>query len=157
MATTFFTSTRGCVYVQTPPNGAGGGGFYQLKGSNDGVFGSASQAFITGADFSIGDIIAPGVALDRSKIIAVFGDDWGNATVNGIVLLGEAGVGGGSALTGVIEFFQANRVSKQKKPCGLSLPGNQAYAIFLHRLTVSGVDAEYHIQPFAFSVAIDEA
>lgn len=156
MATTFFTSTRGCVYVQEPAGGGSGGGFYQLRGGSGAAFGEGSKAFITGSDFVIGDIISAGVALDRSKIISVFGEDWGSSTVNGIVLLGQADEGG-KALEVVTDFFRANRVSKKKEPCSLSIPGNKAYSVYLHRLLLNGVDAEYHIQPFSISVSVDEA
>ncbi len=156
MAATFYTSTRGCVYVSEPlGGGSGGGGFYQFKDGGGAVFGANTHAFITGSDLNIGDIVSPGVALDRTKVISVFGEDWGTATIGGIVLLGEA-ADGGRGLAGVIDFFQSNRITAKTEPCQLSLPGHQAYAVYLHRLLIQPPDPEYHIQPFAFSVSVDE-
>lgn len=149
MASTFFTSTRGCIYVQEMPGG--GRGFYELEPG----FSAGSNIYINGSDLSIGDIVTPVTTLAREKILYSFGKDWGRSDVSGMVLLGEA-ADGGANLGELIAFFQSNRVDTLQDSVKLSVPGDKGYEIFLHRLTLGTPDPETHIQPFILSTTVLE-
>ncbi len=153
MAEAFFTSTRGCVYVV---DSGGGKGFYELRGLLGTVSGLGDYSFITGSDLSVGDIVTPMTTLDRKKILQTFGSDWGRSDISGVLLLGEGGVGGGKNLTDLIDFFERTRVHVSQAPASLSIPGDRAYDVYLHRLTIGTPDPETHQQPFVISTVVAE-
>lgn len=148
MAEVFFTNTRGCVYVV---NNGGGEGFYHLRPKVE-----AAHVFITGSDLSVGDIVTPVTTLDRKKILQTFGSDWGRSDVSGVILLGEGGTGGGTNLSTLIEYFNTHRVHVSQAPVSLSIPGNKAYFVYLHRMVLGTPDPDTHMQPFVFSTVVAE-
>lgn len=149
MSSYFFTGTRGCVY--TVSEIGGGKGFYALDELK------ASDVLVLGSDLSIGDIASPLTTLNRDRIMYSFGVDWGRAEIQGLVLLGEGGAAGeGDSLTALIDFFNKHRLANADKPCSLSIPGDKAFNVWLHRLTIGLPDPQFHTQPFSISATVDE-
>lgn len=136
-----FIPARGCVY--SSKNGSGGGkGFYALKPELRGP--ADSPILIEGVDAVMNDIVFPVTTLDEKKYLFVMGDDFGNISVNGVVLLGTRDTGGQS-FAEVKKYFDQNRSSKLKKPIIASCPGNVQVQFYLTGLTVSKADPEFHI------------
>lgn len=148
MSGSFFTHTRGCVYAYSA-DGAGGRGFYSF----DPGLPRPGEILLNGGDLDDGDIISPVTTLAGDKILYTFGPDWGKSTVSGVVLLGETS-NKGAALTDLMGWFRENRPTKRTTPLRLSLPGGQAYNVFVHRLVIGTPDPEIHVQPFTFQVLV---
>lgn len=143
MAENFFPS-RGCVYAVNTGNG--GAGFYQLEGLKTGGSG-ASPVLITGADFDANDIVSPHAALNNKRILYVFGEDFGNVSVYGMLLLGQA-AGEATAMRTLMSWFLNNKVSVKEGPVNLSVPGNK-FAMYVHGIKLAGVDPEFNTQQFS--------
>jgi hypothetical protein len=146
-----FLSARGCIFL-VPATGSGKG-FYSLQPS---IASSAdSPVFIQGVTLNDNDLIAPVKTLDNMKVIYTFGQDFGNVTIQGEILLGpdSSKAGGVAAL---VEWFTTNRVSKSKSAVSVSLPGRVAYKFYPYGLGIGAVDPEHHIQAFAITGVIAE-
>lgn len=140
-----FIPARGCVY--SPKGSSGGKGFYALKPELTGP--SESPILIEGVDAVMNDIVFPVTTLDEKKYLFVMGDDFGNISVNGVVLLGTRETGGKS-FASVKKYFDTNRSSVLKKPIIASCPGNVQVQFYLTGMTISRADPEFHIQFFQF-------
>lgn len=149
MSEKFFTSTRGCVHKYGDGNGRG---FYKFEPD----IGQPGRILINGGDIDEGDIIMPAVTLSQNKILYTFGPDWGKSTISGVILLGESSEGGALMQT-LISWFQTNRAGVKSEPVKLSIPGNKAYSVFVHRLIIGTPDPEYNIQPFGLAILVQGA
>lgn len=148
MAGTLYTGTGGCVYSAT---GGAQGGFYKFSPSLPGP----GRILLNGGDIDQGDIVSPAVTLTGDKILYVFGTDWGKSTVTGVVLLGDA-TEGGTYLTQLISWFQSNRASNKTSPCQLSVPGNKAFNVFVHRLIIGQPVPEINVQPYNLQILMGD-
>lgn len=142
----FFTSTRGCVHIFGDGSGRG---FYKFEPD----IGQPGRIILIGGDIDEGDIIMPAVTLNQNKILYTFGPDWGKSTISGSILLGESSEGG--AMMQVLKsWFQTNRAGVKSEPITLSVPGNKAYSVFVHRLIIGTPDPERNIQPFGLAILV---
>ena len=148
-----FYGARGCVYR----TGSGSRtSMYKLspsisKGSED------SPVLIQGVSINDKDIFYPVTTVERAKIIYTAGSDFGEVSITGICLLGDAEKSaGGKSLKDVEQYWAGNRISKKKAPIRLSIAGNKAYIIYLVGLQIGEADPEYHIQPFVFQAVLAE-
>lgn len=147
MAQSYFTSTRGCVYVA---GGVEAKGFYKFTPD----IGASGRILIAGGDIDESDIIMPVVTLSQKKILYTFGPDWGKSTISGCVLLGEASEGG-ALLNTLIDWFHKNRAGKKTQPIQLAIPGKKSYNVFVTRLVIGSPDPTFNIQPFGIQLLID--
>jgi hypothetical protein len=142
MADNFFPG-KGCIYTYDVGSG-GGPGFYSLAGLPNG---KDSVILIQGVDVSVSDLIAPQTTLDDKRFLYLFGKDFGNVVINGLILLGPRG-SSAQAYKNITQWFRLARVSENKKPVNVSLPGNTAIKVYIHGLLLGSVDPEFHTQQF---------
>lgn len=142
MATTYFTA-RGCVY--TVKGKGGGKGWYALEPE---IKSAADQpVLLMSVNTLDGDLVSPVSTLDNTRILHSFGAAWGSININGMILLGESG-GQPQGVSRVIEWFEANRVSKRKSAVSVSMPGGKAYKMFVTGLGISEADPQFNLQMF---------
>lgn len=145
MSGTNFFPTRGCVYAIPASGDNSKGGLYRLDGITD-QKGTSSAILLTGLDMMDSDVVAPVITTEDLKILYVFGKSFGNVSVQGQILLGQAG-SDPSKLTGLQDWFNTNRVANSRKPVSLSV-AHKAYTVYMTGLALGGVDPEYNIQTF---------
>lgn len=134
---------RGCVYVAG--KSSGGRGFYALNPPLRGL--SDSPILLEGVDSVLQDIVFPVAALDEKKYFYTMGDDFGNVSVSGVVLLGRSETKG-AAFARVKKYFDANRSIVRKSPITVSCPGNVSLKFYLTSMVISRADPEFHLQFF---------
>lgn len=137
-----FIPAKGCVYV---PVSNGGSGFYALNPSLDGE--ANAPIIINGTDTADSDSIFPVATLDSKKFVFVMGEDFGNLSITGMVLLGKSDQGGAS-FRKVVDYFASNRVGVRETPLTLSMPGRTSIKFMLHSLAVAQADPQFNIQYF---------
>jgi len=97
----------------------------------------------------------PVVCLDGTRIVYVFGRDFGDISVGGLALLGKGGVG--DALTKVVSYYKANSVEDgSDTKVSVSLPGSSSYKFYLLGLTIQDPNPEMQYFPFMLSGKIVE-
>lgn len=136
-----FAASKGCVYV---PNPKGGSGSYALQGLSRGSL--ESPVLILGAGLQDADIILPTSTLNGEKILYTFGTAWGDITVSGVVLLGNAG---DSGLTRVRSWFDSNRTSAgdKAKLVNVSTPAGP-YKMYVNAMGLGQPDPVFNTQLF---------
>lgn len=136
-----FAGCRGAVY--TPLN-VGSGGWYKL----DGLTSSPDNpVLIQGAQLTDSDLVLPVTALGNIKILYTLGQRFGDVQIIGSVLAGTV-EGNGAAFGTVYQFFQKSRVTALKDSVKLSIPGGQAYRVYIVGLGLAEPDPQFHVQPF---------
>jgi len=83
------------------------------------------------------------------KVLYVFGEAFGNASIQGEVLLGKTDASE-DRLAELIGWFNKNRVSVLKRPVSLSVK-NEGYSLYVHGLVIGDTDPELNIQRFAIN------
>jgi hypothetical protein len=142
-----FIAARGCVYKVSSGNG-GSKGFYDIRPAISSTSGN-SPVVIEGVDLTDQDIVAPVATVDNFKVIYTAGTDFGQVRINGLCLLGSVDdANAGQAFAAISSYFNANRVSRKKAPISVSLPGGNAYNVYLTGLAVGQPDTQFNIQPF---------
>jgi hypothetical protein len=141
MSNTLF-GARGCVYRTGKP----GAGAYKLAGLPRGT--KDSPILLQGASINDSDAVAPMLSVGRSKIIYVFGSNFGSVEVSGLCLLGSV-EGGQGSLGQVIGFFNSKRINRSSGPTQLSVPGGSAFNVYITGLVIGEADPVFNIQPFA--------
>ena len=97
----------------------------------------------------------PVLCLDGTKIVYVFGEDFGDISVGGLALLGKGGVG--VALAEVAAYFKANAaVDGNAKTVSVSLPGNVSYKFYLLGAVIQDPNPELQYFPFMLTGKIVE-
>jgi hypothetical protein len=142
---------RGCVY--RPRGTRSGNGFYYLDPPLNGS--QETPILIDGVDAVDQDIVFPVTTLDEKKYLFVMGEDFGNITISGIILLGRA-EGGGRAFRTLASYLASHRVNTSLSPVTLSFPGDVFQRVYLTSLVVGKPDPEFHIQPFQFRAIVAE-
>lgn len=144
MATDYFAS-RGCVYKVN--NGSSSKAFIDL---NPALKGSADSPIIfESSSITQKDLVVPKPTLGNTKVLYSFGEDFGDVTVNGVLLLGESGKAA-NGFSPVTNYFRANRTSTKKTPIEVSV-GGQAFSFYLTTLAVGALDPQFNIQRFALA------
>jgi len=139
---------RGCVYLAS---GKGSGGLYSLDGLHTSQ--SHNPVLLRAVNLNDKDTVGPITTIDsKFKVIYVFGEAFGNASIKGEVLLGsvQGGGGGADSLSAVIDWFNANRLSKLKGPVNLSIK-DTGYSMYVYGLVIGDSDPELNIQRFAIT------
>ena len=97
----------------------------------------------------------PVVCLNDTRILYVFGKDFGDISVGGLAMLGKGGTG--SALAQVVSYYKDNAaVDGGAKPVSVSLPGNVSYKFYLLGLVISDPNPELQYFPFMLTGKIIE-
>lgn len=97
----------------------------------------------------------PVLCLDGTKIIYVFGEDFGDISVGGLARLGKGGVGG--ALAEVTSYFKKNAaIDGSAKTVSVSLPGNASYKFYLLGAVIQDPNPELQYFPFMLTGKIVE-
>lgn len=139
-----FLCTRGTV-IRT---GSSTTGAYRIDGLalRDGDY----PIIIDGVDISESDMVMPVALLGGKKILYSFGEDFGDVTINGRVLLGPVDRGTASErLVSLIRWFRANRVSASKTPIKVSiLHESKSVRVYVVGMKMGAPDPQYNIQPF---------
>jgi len=141
--------TRGCVY--TVQDEGGGSGLYNLPGISD-LKGEGYAVLLNGADLGDEDLVFPVSTINGTKILYVFGENFGNVHIAGQALMGEA-KSSSHVLSRIIAWFQEHRVSKSKRAINFSMDG-QGYQLYITGLVVGAADPEFNIQNFAIVAMI---
>lgn len=102
------------------------------------------------------DIVHTSVlCLDGTKILYVFGQEFGDISVGGLALLGKGGVG--DALAEVYDYFKTNAaVDGTSEPVSASLPGNVSYKFYLLGIMIQDPNPELQYFPFTLTGKIVE-
>lgn len=100
-------------------------------------------------------IHTPVVCLNNTRILYVFGKNFGDISVGGMAMLGKGG--SGKALSKVIQYYEANLTTGDgKKVVKISLPGNKHYKFNLLGMRVSEPNSELQYFPFTLIGKIQE-
>lgn len=153
-----FDFARGCVYrvdTSTPGGGDSGSTIIEVSPPISSTS-SSSPVLLTGVQTNEQDLVLPVVTLDNFRILYTYGEDFGGFNIVGVALLGRAG-GTGKALSDVVEWFAANRVTRSETSVSVSLGGGGSYEIFVTGLSIAEADLEYHIQPFIVAGRVAQA
>ena len=131
---------RGNVYLV-------GGGNQQAFSVSPSLAGSSSSPIILQSiNIDTKVINLPVVCLNDTRILYVFGKDFGDISVGGLAMLGKGG--SGSALSQVISYYKSNAaVDGGAKPVSVSLPGNVSYKFYLLGLVISDPNPELQYFP----------
>lgn len=146
-----FIPSKGCVYVTK--TGSGGQRFTELEPALKG--GRDSPIILNGVDATLQDLVFPVATLDARKFFYVMGDDFGNVSVSGMVLLGTS-ENQGAAFGAVKAYFEKFRSVVSKTPITVSCPGNVKLKFYLTALTIAHADPEFNIQYFALRGVLTE-
>lgn len=147
-----FVPCKGHFHKYTPSSGGSGGeGFFTVSGlSGEGIL-------IQGLSLEDKDVVLPVVTLENHRILYSFGAEFGSVGIIGMILLGEAGGGGGEAFKKVVDYFNSKRVSADKgSAVDVTGPGGAGWKVYITGLSVSEPDPQLHIQPFVLIGQIAE-
>ncbi len=137
----FFPSS-GCVYA---PAGTGAGA-YALSGLQSSV-----PILITGAQVMDTDLILPVVCLNGVRIVYAFGQNFGEAGVNGLALLGSGGANNAESLK---SFVDGKRTSAGGTTAYLSTPLG-GFKVYVTGLSLGSPDSDFQIQPFVITCKLE--
>jgi hypothetical protein len=104
------------------------------------------------------DLLLPVACLNGVKVIYSFGPGFGEVVVRGEILLGPlaGGAGGTQNLQGLIDWFEAHRVSKSRRPVKLSIVQQGAVKAYLNTLQIAEPNQEFQTQMFAMGGVLVE-
>ena len=134
------------VHVHFVPSGGGGGvGFYKLKPEIQPAGGGA--CLILGIPLALQEIVQPTVTLDDKRTLYVFGSAWSETTINGMLLLGGNKTQG-RTLGALLDWYEANKVSKRPEPVELSL-GSKTINAYVVGLRLDAANPTINTQNFS--------
>lgn len=97
------------------------------------------------------DDIAPITCMGNRKIIYTYGKNFGNVSIDGIVLMGP-NVAQDQGVNRVLSYFRWMRLATRGAPVSLSMgKTGQAFFVGLTGFVMGQVDRQFHVQPFALS------
>lgn len=105
------------------------------------------MVLLSGLELTARDLILPVNTTTDFQVLYVFGKDFGNAQLNGEILLGSEGQQ--AKVNEVISWFESNRVGVRGQPVRFSM-GSKAFMIHIHGMLLGNPDPQFNIQPFAF-------
>lgn len=149
---TVILSARGAFYQVRLASNYGPGVYGIDELNRDQIFrprsATASPILVTAIDFNQTDITSQVPCLDNAKVFYSYGQNFGQASIGGEILLGPLGDINYDGVNQLIDFFWKHRVSRKKTAIAVNVAGN-AYFVYLTGLKIGVVDPEYHIMPFA--------
>ena len=138
---------RGFNY-KAPVAGKKGEAFFKVEKLTTGQ--EQNPILITGVTVRDSDIVMPVATLENTRILYTFGANFGEVSVNGIILLGSAD-NKSTSFSDLVSFFKDNRVSVSKTAVNISGPSDTSWAVFLTGLIIGDVDPTYNIQSFSLT------
>jgi hypothetical protein len=142
------TPCRGNVYRVNPVAGNGDSSFYRVEELTASK-GPGDALLIMSVSPTEGDVVAPVITLENTRILYSFGAKFGNITISGMILLGKSGEPGKS-LKQLVDFFEERRVSKNKVPITVTGPST-GWKVFLTGLDIGEADSVNNSQPFSLT------
>lgn len=150
-ATTMILSARGAFYqVSLAENAAGASkGFYDVEFLTYDTEQKSPQSpiLINGVQFKDSDIVGRMPCLNNYKVYYSFGQNFGDISISGEVLLGPLGGIKTDGVNRLRDFFAMYRVSVYNKPIVVHIV-DKAYLMYLEGLQILPIDREFHILPF---------
>jgi len=107
-----------------------------------------------GIPLAFQEIVQPSVTLDDQRSLYVFGTAWNEASIQGMLLLGDANTKG-QQLEQLVSWYNENRVSKKKGPIELSL-GTTGVDAYVVGLRLEAADPNYNKQMFSILLLTSE-
>lgn len=132
--------------------GGNGGGFFKVQPEIPST--GTGKCLIVGIPITHQEIIQPTVTLDDKRSIYVFGSAWSEASISGMLLMGERS-GNGEQLGALLDWYDANRISKLKAPISLSL-GRSPLEAYVTGLNLGSTDPNINTQQFSVTVLISK-
>lgn len=109
---------------------------------------NSSPILLTSIQYRQRDIVSQMPCLDNIKVIYAYGQDFGEITIQGEILLGPLGDINTQGAQRVLDFFAEHRVSRKFGPVAVSAVSS-TYLVYLTGIKMGAVDPELHIQPFS--------
>jgi len=126
----------------------GSGGFYEIKPRIEDA--PESKALILGITLGFQEIVQPTTTLDDWRILYLFGTAWNEMTVSGLLLLGDHTTGG-AQLGRLMAWYASNRVSRRRKPIGVSM-GDWGVDAYVVGLNLGQANPANNSQPFSIQL-----
>lgn len=143
-----FMGCRGLVYVLNTDAHAQAG-FYRL---NPPIQSSKeSPVLLHYATVNGADIVMPQTTLNNVKLLYAFGQQFGQVSIVGSLLLGTPEVGNARALSNLFDWFAQNRSTARHTPLTLSMAGSVGVKVHIINLAIGELDQNFHVQQFALS------
>ncbi len=137
---------RGSFYrVQLKPGT--GPGLYSIKELRDDFETDGNPLLITSISPQQRDLVSETPCLDNYKVFTVFGQAFGQVTIEAEILLGDFSSNTYEVVQRLYAWFDKYRVSKRKLPISVSV-GPVARYVYLTAMAVGKADAVYQTIPF---------
>lgn len=144
-------SCAGHIHIFPQGKGRKGVGFYSMDPM---IKPSQGKCLITGVQLEFQEIMQPTVTLDDTRTIYTFGSAWSEASISGLLLLGDS-ADGGPGITDLQAWYEANRISVKKKPIALSL-AKRGIEAFVAGLQMGEVDPNFNKQAFSVRLLLSK-
>lgn len=115
---------------------------------------SSGKCLILGIPVNLQEIVQPTVTLDEKRTIYVFGSAWSEASIAGVLLLGDRD-GNGEQLRVLADWYDKKRISKFKKPVSLSL-GRKPLEGYITGLVLGTADPNFNTMPFTINTLVSD-
>jgi len=114
-----------------------------------------SPILIDGIRTRESDIVSRTPCLNNFKVYYSFGQNFGDISVSGVVLLGPMGDVNTDGVKRLRDFFAKYRVSEYQQTIVVNAM-DKSYSMFLEGIQIMEVDRDYHVMPFAlFGTQVD--
>ena len=142
----------GHVHVFSQGTGAPGVGLYKIDPPIPSS--SGGRCLIIGIPLTYQEIVQPSVTLDDKRALYVFGSAWSEATLSGVLLLGENSEAG-AQLDCLLDWYEENRISKKMGPVSLSM-GSRGVSAYVTGMQLGQVDPQFNKQTFSVGMLISK-
>lgn len=129
-----------------------GSGFYKVLPDIPSADGG--RCLLLGIPLALQEIVQPTVTLDDKRTLYVFGTAWNEASITGVLLLGDSTTGG-AQLQSLLDWYEANRVSVLKGPVKLSL-GPKGVDAYVTGLRLDAADPQFNKQMFSIILLVSK-
>lgn len=145
-----FLNARG-TYVRVSLSTNKGPGVYAIDELDrfEGSGQRRSPILITSVQFRQRDIVSQLPCLDNIKVFYAYGQDFGEITIQGEVLLGPLGDISSEGSQRIMDFFAEHRVSRSYSPIAVSVL-DSTYLVYLTGMKIGRINPEFHVMPFSF-------
>ena len=142
--------SRGCVYKAS---GQGSRGLYKVEGLQTSQ--NENPILLNAVNLEDSDVIGPVTTINaKFKVLYVFGEAFGNASIQGEMLLGKVDASE-DRIQELVNWFWNARVSKLEGPVSLSIK-NEGYSLYVYGLVIGDADPDLNIQRFAINGLITQ-
>jgi hypothetical protein len=143
---------KGHVHAFSSGPGGSRSGFYAVDPDIPSTGGG--RCLLLGIPLALQEIVQPSVTLDDKRTLYVFGSAWNEASLTGVLLLGDSTTGG-AQLQALLGWYEENRVSKKRGPVRLSL-GPKGVDAYVTGLRLDAADPNFNKQMFSIMLLVSE-